>query len=235
MKKIIILALLIFISGCKKSEETNKENINKIIEDFIIANPEIMIESLERYSKEKEKENRNASESIINEYYNKKTYNNLPSIGKKNSDLILTEFIDYNCGYCKKTLGTITKLLKEIDSIKIVFIDYPILSETSELAARAVLAAEKQKKYFDYHSILLKNKKPITRDFLINSAKSLSLNIKIFKEDLDSEDIKNKIKLNIKLAQSLKIRGTPTFIIGNSILPGAYDYTKLKEIILSNI
>ena len=61
------------------------------------------------------------------------------------------------------------------------------------------------------------------------------MNLKIFKQDLDSEDIKNKIKMNIKLAQSLKIRGTPTFIIGNNILPGAYDYTKLKEIILSNI
>ena len=61
------------------------------------------------------------------------------------------------------------------------------------------------------------------------------MNLKIFKQDLDSEDIKNKIKMNIKLAQSLKIRGTPTFIIGNDILPGAYDYTKLKEIILSNI
>ena len=61
------------------------------------------------------------------------------------------------------------------------------------------------------------------------------MDLKIFKQDLDSEDIKNKIKMNIKLAQSLKIRGTPTFIIGNNILPGAYDYTKLKEIILSNI
>lgn len=235
MKKIIIFTIFILISGCQQNEVTNKETINEIIEDFIIANPEIMIESLERYSEKKEKENRNVSENIIKEYYNKKTYTNFPSVGKKNSNLILTEFIDYNCGYCKKTLSTITTLLKEVTDIKIVFVDYPILSETSELAARAVLAAEKQQKYFDYHSILLKNKKPITQDFLINSARSLNLNLKIFKKDLESEDIKNKIKLNIKLAQSLKIRGTPTFIIGNNILPGAYDYTRLKEIILSNI
>ena len=235
MKKIIIFTIFILISGCERNEVANKEDIKKIIEDFIITNPEIMIESLERYSNEKEKESRNASKSIIKEYYNKKTYNSLPSIGKENSDLILTEFIDYNCGYCKKTLSTITKLLKEVDSIKIVFVDYPILSETSELAARAVLAAEKQKKYFSYHSILLENKKPITKKFLISLAESLNLDLKVFKKDLESEEIKNKIKLNIELAQSLKIRGTPTFIIGNNILPGAYDYNKLKEIILSNI
>ena len=235
MKKIIIFTIFILIIGCQKNEETNKEDINKIIEDFIIANPEIMIESLERYSKKKETESKNVAENIIKEYYDKKTYNNLPSIGKENSDLILTEFIDYNCGYCKKTLSTITKLLKEIDSIKIVFVDYPILSETSELAARAVLAAEKQKKYFSYHAILLESKQPITKEFLISSAESLNLDLKVFNKDLESEEIKNKIKLNIKLAQSLKIRGTPTFIIGNNILPGAYDYNKLKEIILSNI
>ena len=235
MKKIIIFTIFILISGCERNEVANKDDINKIVEDFIIANPEIMIESLERYSNEKEKESRNVSKSIIKDYYNKKTYNSLPSIGKENSDLILTEFIDYNCGYCKKTLSTITKLLKEVDSIKIVFVDYPILSETSELAARAVLAAEKQKKYFSYHSILLENKKPITKEFLISLAENLKLDLKVFKKDLESEEIKNKIKLNIEFAQSLKIRGTPTFIIGNNILPGAYDYNKLKEIILSNI
>ena len=235
MKKIIIFTIFILINGCQQNEVANKDDINKIIEDFIKANPEIMIESLERYSKEKEKESRNASKNIIKEYYSKKTYNNLPSIGKENSDLILTEFIDYNCGYCKKTLSTVVKLLKEVDSIKIVFVDYPILSETSELAARAVLAAEKQEKYFSYHSLLLKNKKPITKELLISTAKSLNLNLKVFNKDLESEEIKNKIRLNIELAQSLKIRGTPTFIIGNNILPGAYDYNKLKEIILSNI
>ena len=235
MKKIIIFTIFILIYGCQQNEVTNKDDINKIIEDFIIANPEIMIKSLEEYSKEKEKESRKVSESIIKEYYSKKTYNNLPSIGKENSDLILTEFIDYNCGYCKKTLSTVVKLLKEVDTIKIVFVDYPILSETSELAARAVLAVEKQKKYFSYHSLLLENKKPITKEFLISSAKSLDLNLKVFNKDLESEEIKNKIRLNIELAQSLKIRGTPTFIIGNNILPGAYDYKKLKKIILSNI
>ena len=56
MKKIIIFTIFILISGCQQNEVANKDDMNKIIKDFIIANPEIMIESLERYSKEKEKE-----------------------------------------------------------------------------------------------------------------------------------------------------------------------------------
>ena len=235
MIKITIVTLLILVIGCQQNETANKDTLNEVIQQFIIDNPEILIESLERYSKQKEEEINNVSKDIINEYYNKKTYKELPSIGKKDSNLILTEFIDYNCGYCKKTLNTISQLIKEIDSIKIVFVDYPILSETSELAARASLAAKEQKEYFNYHSALLKNKKAITKELLINTAKKLNLNINKFNKDMESGEIKHKIKLNIKLAQSLKIRGTPTFIIGTDILPGAYDYNKLKKIILSNI
>ncbi len=150
------------------------------------------------------------------------------------SKLIIIEFVDYNCGYCKKTLSTISKLMKNFDNIQIVFIDYPILSETSEIAARASLAANEQNAYFEYHTILLNNTKSINENILYKIAKELSLDIEKFKKDISSEKIKNNIIKNIKFANSLKIRGTPTFIIGKQILPGAYDYEKLKKIILDN-
>ena len=150
------------------------------------------------------------------------------------SKLIIVEFVDYNCGYCKKTLSTISKLMKNFDNIQIVFIDYPILSESSEIAARASLAANEQNAYFEYHTILLNNKKSINENILYKIAKELSLDIEKFKKDISSEKIKNNIIKNIKFANSLKIRGTPTFIIGKQILPGAYDYEKLKKIILDN-
>ena len=158
----------------------------------------------------------------------------MPRIGNIDSKLIIVEFVDYNCGYCKKTLPTISKLMKNFDNIQIVFIDYPILSESSEIAARASLAANEQNAYFEYHTILLNNTKSINENILYKIAKELSLDIEKFKKDISSEKIKNNIIKNIKFANSLKIRGTPTFIIGKQILPGAYDYEKLKKIILDN-
>ena len=119
-------------------------------------------------------------------------------------------------------------------NIQIVFVDYPILSESSEIAARASLAANEQNAYFKYHTILLNNAKSINEDFLYKVAKGLSLNIEKFKKDMSSAKIKNNIIKNIKFANNLKIRGTPTFIIGQQILPGAYDYDKLEKIILDN-
>ena len=234
---LIRFAILIFflIFGVHSDDKNiNEEQIKNIIEKYILENPETIIESLEKFTANQKEKEKKSFVSILNNFYDTKAYERLPRIGDMESKLIILEFIDYNCGYCKKTLSTVSKLMKNIDNIQIVFIDYPILSESSEIAARASLAANEQNAYFEYHTILLNNTKSINQDILYNIAKELSLDIEKFKKDISSEKIKNNIIKNIKFANSLKIRGTPTFIIGKQILPGAYNYEKLKEIILDN-
>ena len=232
--RYLILIFFLIFNLHSDDKNINEQQIENIIEKYILENPEILIESLERFTanqKEKEKE---SIVNILNNFYDSKVYEDLPRIGNLDSKLIIVEFVDYNCGYCKKTLPTISKLMKNFDNIQIVFIDYPILSETSEIAARASLAANEQNAYFEYHSILLNNTKSINENILYKIAKELSLDIEKFKKDISSEKIKNNIIKNIKFANSLKIKGTPTFIIGKQILPGAYDYERLKKIILDN-
>lgn len=232
--RYVILIFFLIFNLHSDDKNINEQEIEDIIKKYILENPEILIESLEKFTANQKEKEQKSFVNILNNFYDTKVYESLPRIGNIDSKLIIIEFVDYNCGYCKKTLSTISKLMKNFDNIQIVFIDYPILSETSEIAARASLAANEQNAYFEYHSILLNNKKSINENILYKIAKELSLDIEKFKKDISSEKIKNNIIKNIKFANSLKIKGTPTFIIGKQILPGAYDYEKLKKIILDN-
>ena len=232
--RYVILIFFLIFNLHSDDKNINEQQIENIIKKYILENPEILIESLEKFTANQKEKEQKSFVNILNNFYDTKVYESLPRIGNIDSKLIIIEFVDYNCGYCKKTLSTISKLMKNFDNIQIVFIDYPILSESSEIAARASLAANEQNAYFEYHTILLNNKESINENILYKIAKELSLDIEKFKKDISSEKIKNNIIKNIKFANSLKIKGTPTFIIGKQILPGAYDYEKLKKIILDN-
>ena len=234
LTKFVILIFFLIFSLHANDKSINEKKIQDIVKKYILDNPEVIIESLEKFTANQKEKEKKSFVSILNNFYETKLYESLPRVGNINGKQIIIEFVDYNCGYCKKTLPTISKLMKNFDNIQIVFIDFPILSESSEIAARASLAANEQNAYFEYHTILLNNTKSINESFLYKIAEELSLDIEKFKKDMSSKKIKNNIINNINFANSLKIRGTPTFIIGKQILPGAYDYEKLKDIILEN-
>ena len=168
--RFVILIFFFIFSVHSDDGNINEKQIKNIIEKYILENPEIIIESLENFTANEKMKEKKSFVNILNNFYNTKVYENLPRIGNIDSKLIVVEFVDYNCGYCKKTLPTISKLMKNFDNIQIVFIDYPILSESSEIAARASLAANEQNAYFEYHTILLNNTKSINEDILYKIA-----------------------------------------------------------------
>ena len=156
-----------------------------------------------------------------------------PGFFNENSDITVYEFFDYNCGYCKSVVEPIMDVISEDKKVDFVFVEFPILSQSSYIAATAALAAEKQGLYNDFHLSLMKKRGRITEDVIFNIAEKTGLNINQLKIDMRSKEIENKLKKNRDVAKLLNLNGTPAFIIGDIIYPGALQKSNLKQMIKS--
>ena len=133
-----------------------KQQIEKIIKDYLITNPEIFIEVQTALEEKMEKEQAEKLKVAIAE--NAAEIYREPDAavaGNPDGDITVVEFFDYNCGYCKRGLGDIVKLVESDPNVRVVFKELPILSKGSEEAARVALAAKKQGKYWEVHRALL--------------------------------------------------------------------------------
>ena len=154
-----------------------------------------------------------------------------PSIFQKNADITIYEFFDYNCGYCKSVFNVIKETLSEDKNINFVFVEYPILSQESYTASIAALASKKQGLYNDFHSSLMSLKGRISEKEIYKIAKKTGLNVEQLKIDMKNPEIKNQLLQNREIAKLLNLNGTPAFIIGDIIYPGAINKNNLKTII----
>jgi protein-disulfide isomerase len=215
------------------SPEQRKE-VQEMIGSYLRANPEIILESVRAMQqREQDQEKQQGLQNLV--AYRELILNDptSPVGGNPKGDVTVVEFFDYNCGYCKRVFPTLKKLMAEDKNLRVVFKEFPILSPQSELAARAALAAWRQDKtkYMEIHSLFIELKGGFTESRILRLATKMGLDIKQLKIDMRSSTMNKVINGNRQLAQQLGISGTPGFIIGNRIVPGAVDLATLKALI----
>jgi len=221
---LLILTSVFLLIFPSYAHEIKIEEIEKIIKNYLIKNPKLIKSTLEEYKKTVEINKKNNAITLLQNIKN-------PGIFNKNSDITIYEFFDYNCGYCKSVVNTIMDVISEDKKVDFVFVELPILSQSSYIAATAALAAEKQDLYNDFHLSLMKKRGRITEDIIFNIAEKTGLNINQLKIDMKSKEIENKLKKNRDVAKLLNLNGTPAFIIGDIIYPGALQKSDLKKMI----
>ena len=219
---ILIFCLLIFSSS--HSHEINKDNIDNIIKDFLIKNPDFIKSTLDGYEISLQNQKKqNAIKSL-------KNIDN-PGIFQKQANVTIYEFFDYNCGYCKSVVKTIMDVLSEDKKINFVFVEFPILSQQSYIAAKAALASKKQNMYNNFHLSLMKIKGRVDEEKVFSTAKKIGLNIDQLKIDMNNPEVEEQLMKNRDIAKLLGLKGTPAFIIGDIIYPGALNLKNLKKLI----
>jgi protein-disulfide isomerase len=157
----------------------------------------------------------------------------VPVLGNRRGDVTLVEFFDYQCGYCKAVHADVRRLIDSDTNIRLVYKEFPILGPASITASRAALAAQRQGKYDALHVALMENRGQLDDDKIYRIAASAGLDLDRLKKDMQAPEISEALQKNLRLASELNIRGTPAFVVGDQIVPGAVGLDKLKELIAS--
>lgn len=219
------------VSAAEKSAftEAQKKELGELVKKIILENPETLISSVETHYN-KQAESQQAQAGSVDEIPENMEDELTPAFGPKDAKVTVVEFFDYNCGYCKQVVNDLTRLMKE-EKVRVIFKELPILSETSETAARYALAAHKQGKFLDYHAALMNHQGPISEDFLKSTGESLKLDVKKLETDANTQNVRDALARNIDLARALGVRGTPFFLFNKEKVPGAIGFTRMKEIV----
>jgi protein-disulfide isomerase len=152
-----------------------------------------------------------------------------PEAGNPGGDVTVVEFYDPRCPYCRKMLPGIDALLAKDHGIRLVYKDIPVLGPGSELESRAIVAAQKQGAYLKMQQALMSNPAQPSAPLVADTARSIGVDPDKLRADMDSSATSQRIKANLDLAHALKVTGTPTFVVGEQVIPGMVDASQLED------
>ena len=234
-KNLIFLTLSLFVLFQSSNvfpqntfNESQIKDFEKIIEHWIEKNPKKVKQVLDNLAAQEEKDHNNKTFKMLS------NHSMDPVMGNPEGDVTLYEFFDYNCGYCKSVFNTVIKTLDKDKNTKLVLKELPILSQTSINASFFALAAKKQNLYSEFHTKVMQFRGRLTDEILLEIANQVGLDIEKLKKDIQSDEIKLTIEKNKILAERLNITGTPSFVIGKTVIPGALNEEQLLKYIKKN-
>ena len=216
------------------ADEVDEKRIVEIVEKLLRERPELVVEALTAYQERQElakqtrqKEALSANRAVLFDR------DGDPFIGDPDAKVTVVEFFDYRCGYCKRVLNDVVDLVRDNDDVKVVFKEFPILGEASVLASQVALAVHlvAPKKYGEFHKRLMGSRGSFSEESLLQLADALGVDADAVKARMDDDEVQNALRSNYELAQQLGINGTPAFVIGDQIVPGAVSRQTLDRLV----
>lgn len=208
-------------------------DVEKVIEKWLENNPQAILNSVASMQKKvMEEQAKNAQKSIGSKKSELHNDKNSPAIAPKGHDIVVVEFFDYNCGYCKKSNQTVEDLIASDKKIKFVYKEFPILGQASEDLSVVAVAVHMiaPESYVKFHNKLMTGHVS-SKNEAIQLAGSVGVNTSQLQNTIETKKSKimEIINANRALGQSIGVNGTPAFVIGDELVPGAYDLEAMKQ------
>jgi protein-disulfide isomerase len=219
-------------AGATDFTTEQKKEIQAIIQDFLANHPDLLLNAIEQADAKLKSEAKDKGQQALTDHH-QQVYDdpNSPTAGNPKGNVTLVEFFDYRCPYCKEVEPSLEKLVNDDHQLRIIYKEFPVLGADSQTAAHVALAARRQGKYDAFHRAMMATTGHIDEGVIYQVAANVGLDVDRLRQDAKSPDIEKEIKDNIDLGNLLDIDGTPGFIIGNEITPGAMSLDDLKQMI----
>ncbi|MCJ2015496.1 DsbA family protein [Methylobacterium sp. J-076] len=215
--------------------DAQRTAIEGIIKDYLIKNPDVLQDVMAEAEKRQVETQRLAQSAALKESRELLVNGKHDVVaGNPTGDVTLVEFFDYNCGYCRKALGDVQSLIKADPKLRVVIKDFPVLGPESVEASQVAVAVAQQlkgDKLFEFHQKLLESKGRVNGAKALDVAKQMGVDTAKLQKDMASPEVKAVIAENRGLGDRLGLSGTPAFIIGDEVIPGAVGVEPMRKTI----
>ena len=210
-----------------------RAEIGGLVKDYLLQNPEVLQDAMaELERRQKAQEDAKRMQVVDTKSADLFGASTDAVLGNPKGRVTLVEFFDYNCGYCKRSLDDIGRLMKTEPDLRVVLKDFPVLGPGSVEAAYIASAARNQFKgdqFWQYHSKLLGSRGAVGKAQALAVAKDMGANMDQLAKDAGSPEVKTTIQGTMQLADALSLTGTPSFVVGKDVVVGAVGYDELKN------
>lgn len=212
--------------------DAQKAEIGQIMREQLLKNPQMLRDALVELQKREKDDEEKARKLVVSQQADKLFNSKYQAVlGNPNGKVTIVEFFDYNCGYCKRALDDMSKLMKADPDLRVVLKDFPVLGPGSVEAAQVAQAVKNQlkgDKFWDFHAKLLTTRGQIGKAQAIAVAKELGVDMARLDKDLASAEPRAGIAETMQLADSLGLTGTPSYVVGPDVVVGAVGHAELS-------
>jgi len=232
LKSLGILVMLGLSPSAIQADALSEDRVKELVYEAIRENPSIVLEAVEILrSREAQAQAQAQSDVLSSQRDILENDPNAPVLGNPDGDVTVVEFFDYNCPYCRRAKPALLELLEFDPNVRLVYREWPILGDGSVFAAKAALASRNQGKYEEFHWAMMGMTGRAEEASVLRVAGEIGLDVEQLKADMESAEIAEHIQTSMQLAQSLGFSGTPSFVIGENLVPGLVESEKLIKLV----
>lgn len=233
MLRVATLATLAAMATTPISAQNlTPDEVKKLALEAILENPQIVMDAVAILREREAAETAAGAEQALVEFRDTLDGDpNAPVLGNPDGDVTLVEFFDYNCPYCRRAGEAVKALIAADPNLRVVYREWPILGPESVVAARASLASRKQGKYEEMHWELMGLEGRVNENAVMRIASSLGMDVDRLKADMQLPEIDAHIATSMEISRGLGFNGTPSFVIGDTTVPGFVEQADLEKLV----